>query len=76
MWTADTHSWLICPCLIWPWSYAGEFNLQFAASTQACAAIVVAFKAVRVNQQALMYLIEEWTQLGIPQVCLQLPLSD
>ena len=58
-----------------PCPYAGEFNLQFAASTQACAAIVVAFKAVSVNQQALVYLIEEWTQLGIPQVCLQLHLS-
>ncbi|KAL3138280.1 hypothetical protein ABBQ32_006097 [Trebouxia sp. C0010 RCD-2024] len=46
----------------------GEFNLQFAASTQACAAVVVAFQAVKVNQQALMCLIEEWTQLGIPQV--------
>ena len=47
---------------------AVEFNLQFAASAQACAAIVVAFQAVKVNQQALMSLIEEWTQLGIPQV--------
>lgn len=73
---ADTHSRLVWPCLIRAWSHAGEFNLQFAASTQACAAIVVAFKAVSVNQQALMYLIEEWTQLGIPQVCLQLRLSD
>lgn len=46
----------------------GEFNLQFAPSTQACAAIVVAFQALKVNQQALLYLMEEWTQLGIPQI--------
>lgn len=56
----------LCPTQ--PSPTAGEFNLRFAASTQACAAIVVAFKAVKVNQPALMYLIEEWTQLGIPQV--------
>ena len=62
---------MTCMCLTQPSSTAGEFNLRFAASTQACAAIVVAFKAVKVNQQALMYLIEEWTQLGIPQVHLR-----
>ena len=31
--------------------------------------MIVAFQALKVNQQALLYLIEEWTQLGISQVC-------
>ena len=71
---SDTYGFLLCiqtsvgrvPSNL---SYAaGEFNLQFATSTQACAAVVVAFQALKVNQQALVYLIEEWTQLGISQV--------
>lgn len=66
-----SRTWLKKSCCC-----AGEFNLQFAASTQACAAVVVAFQAVKVNQQALMYLIEEWTQLGIPQVHCVLNVHD
>lgn len=39
-------------------------HLTFPSSTQACAAVVVAFQALEVCD-ALVYLIEEWTQLGI-----------
>ena len=43
-------------------------SLCSLASTQACAAIVVALRALRVCEESLVYLVEEWTQLGIPEV--------
>ncbi len=43
-------------------------SLLYPASTQACAAIVVAFHALHVCEETLRKLVAEWTQMGIPQV--------
>ena len=44
-------------------------HLMYPASTQACAVIILAFQEHGIDNQALMCLIEEWTQLGIVKVC-------
>ena len=43
-------------------------SLVYPASTQACAAIVVAFRALHVREELLRSLIAEWTQMGISEV--------
>ncbi|DBA91223.1 TPA: hypothetical protein ACH3X2_004097 [Trebouxia sp. C0005] len=43
-------------------------SLFYPASTQACAAIVVAFRALHVSEDLLRSLVSEWTQLGIFEV--------
>lgn len=43
-------------------------SLLYPASTQACAAVAVAFRALHVCEELLRSLIAEWTQMGIPEV--------
>ncbi len=43
-------------------------SLMYPASTQACAAIAVAFRALHVCEELLRSLVTEWTQMGIPEV--------
>lgn len=47
---------------------AVAMSLMYSASTQACAAVLVAFKALGVKEAALKCLIEEWAHLGILEV--------
>ncbi len=47
---------------------AAVMSLVYPVSTQACAAVLVAFRALHVCEEVLRSLVAEWTQMGIPEV--------